>query len=75
VTYTHARELEDARDFTLTDEYLPQALAGRADVTVRVYTSLNHLFAPGEGPPSPAEYERAQHVDPAVIEDIAGWLR
>jgi uncharacterized protein len=27
VTYTHARELKDARDFTLTDEYLPQALA------------------------------------------------
>ncbi len=50
------------------------ALADLPDVTIRVYEADNHLFFPGEGPPSPAEYEPAQHVDPAVIADIADWL-
>jgi len=49
-------------------------LAGRPAVTVRVYPSDNHLFFPGSGPSSPAEYEPAQHVDPAVVADIAQWL-
>ena len=50
------------------------ALADRPHVTVRVYDADNHLFFPGTGPSSPAEYEPAQHVDPAVIADIADWL-
>jgi dienelactone hydrolase len=50
------------------------ALDGKPDVTIRVYPADNHLFFPGEGPSSPAEYEPAQHVDPAVVADIAGWL-
>jgi len=50
------------------------ALDGRPDVTIRVYPTDNHLFFPGEGPSSPAEYEPAQHVDPAVVADIAAWL-
>jgi uncharacterized protein len=49
-------------------------LAGRPDVTIRVYDADNHLFFPGSGPSSPAEYEPAQHVDQAVVADIAGWL-
>jgi dienelactone hydrolase len=32
-------------------------LAGRPDVTIRVYDAGNHLFVPGSGPSSPAEYE------------------
>jgi uncharacterized protein len=50
------------------------ALDGRPDVTIRVYPADNHLFFPGEGPSSPAEYEPAQHVDPAVVAGIAAWL-
>jgi hypothetical protein len=50
------------------------ALDGRPDVTIRVYPADNHLLFPGSGPSSPAEYEPAQHVDPAVVADIAGWL-
>jgi uncharacterized protein len=50
------------------------ALAGRPDVTIRVYPADNHLFFRGSGPSTPAEYEPAQHVDPAVIADVAGWL-
>ena len=49
-------------------------LAGRPDVTVRVYPADNHLFFPGSGPSSPAEYEPAQHMDPAVVADVASWL-
>ena len=51
------------------------ALAGRQDVTIRVYDADNHLFFPGSGPSSPAEYEPAQHMDPEVIADAAAWLR
>jgi hypothetical protein len=50
------------------------ALGGGPDVTIRVYPADNHLFFPGEGPSTPAEYEPAQHVDPAVVADVAGWL-
>jgi uncharacterized protein len=50
------------------------ALRGRPDVTIRVYPADNHLFFPGEGRSTPAEYEPAQHVDPAVVADVAGWL-
>ena len=49
-------------------------LAGRPDVTVHVYPSDNHLFFPGSAPSSPAEYEPAQHMDPAVVADVAQWL-
>ena len=50
------------------------ALHDRPDVTIRVYPADNHLFFPGEGRSMPAEYEPAQHVDPAVVADVAGWL-
>ncbi len=43
-------------------------------MTIRVYDTDNHLFFTGTGQSSPAEYEPAQHVDPAVVGDIAGWL-
>jgi dienelactone hydrolase len=71
--------LQGGRDYQVTvDNDLnlwQQALADDDDVTVHVYASLNHLFTPGEGPSSPAEYEPAQHVDPTVISDIVNWLR
>ncbi len=51
------------------------ALAERPDVTIRVYDADNHLFFPGSGPSSPAEYEPAQHLDPAVVTEVAAWLR
>jgi pimeloyl-ACP methyl ester carboxylesterase len=70
--------LQGGRDYQVTiDDDLAlwqAALADRTDATVRVYPELNHLFAPGSGPSSPAEYEPAQHVDAAVIADIAAWL-
>jgi hypothetical protein len=50
------------------------ALGNRPEVTIRVYQADNHLFFPGSGPSSPAEYEPAQHVDPAVVADVANWV-
>jgi hypothetical protein len=43
-------------------------------VTIRVYDADDHLFFAGSGPSTPSEYEPAQHMDPAVVDDIAAWL-
>ncbi len=70
--------LQGGRDYQATvDDDLPRwraALDGRPDVTIRVYPAFNHLFVAGRGPSTPAEYEPAQHVDRAVIDDISAWL-
>lgn len=70
--------LQGGRDYqvTVADDLArwQAALAGRPEVTIRVYDADNHLFFPGSGPSSPAEYEPAQHVDPQVVADIATWL-
>jgi uncharacterized protein len=70
--------LQGGRDYqaTVADDLAGwrSGLAGRPDVTIRVYDPDNHLFFPGTGPSAPAEYEPVQHVDPAVVADIATWL-
>jgi uncharacterized protein len=70
--------IQGGRDYqaTVADDLAgwKAGLAGHPDVTIRVYDADNHLFFPGSGPSSPAEYEPAQHMDPAVVADIAGWL-
>jgi uncharacterized protein len=71
--------LQGGRDYQVTVEddlaRWKAALNGRPDVTIRVYPDFNHLFVAGSGPSTPAEYEPAQHVDPAVVTDIAAWLQ
>ncbi|HEX5854516.1 MAG TPA: dienelactone hydrolase family protein, partial [Thermoanaerobaculia bacterium] len=52
-----------------------KALSGRAGVTLKSYPTLNHLFAPGEGRSTPAEYEKRDHVSAEVVEDIAAFVR
>jgi len=69
--------VQGGRDYQVTvadDLALWRAKLDRPDVTVRVYEADNHLFFPGAGRSMPAEYEPAQHVDPAVVADIADWL-
>ncbi|MEU5027850.1 alpha/beta hydrolase family protein [Streptomyces milbemycinicus] len=70
--------LQGGRDYqvTVADDLSRwrAGLAHRRDVTMRVYDADDHLFFPGSGPSTPAEYETPQHVDPAVVADIAGWL-
>ena len=70
--------LQGGRDYQVTvQDVLARwrtGLAHRPDVTIRVHDADNHLFFPGTGPSTPADYQAAQHVDPAVIADIADWL-
>jgi uncharacterized protein len=70
--------LQGGRDYqaTVADDLArwEDGLAHRRDVTIRIYASDNHFFFSGTGPSAPAEYEPAQHMDPSVVADIAGWL-
>jgi dienelactone hydrolase len=66
------------RDYQVTTKELDAwkaALAGRPNVTVRLFPKLNHLLVEGEGPSVPAEYERTAHVSEEVVEAIAAWTR
>ncbi|MEW1844870.1 alpha/beta fold hydrolase [Nonomuraea angiospora] len=70
--------LQGGRDYqvTVADDLAGwrAGLAHRTDVTIRVYDADDHLFFPGSGPSTPADYGKAQHVDAAVVADIADWL-
>jgi uncharacterized protein len=70
--------LQGGRDYqvTIADDLdrWRAGLADHPDVTIRVYDADNHLFFPGSGPSTPSELEPAQHVDPAIVADIATWL-
>ncbi|MEU5264176.1 hypothetical protein [Amycolatopsis sp. NPDC021455] len=69
--------LQGGRDYqvTVADDLAGwrAGLAHRPDVTIRVHDADDHLFFRGEGPSKPG-YTSPQHVDPAVVDDIAGWL-
>ena len=69
---------QGARDYqvTIADDLVrwQDGLAGRDDVTITVYDTCDHMFFPGEGPSTPAGYAPEQHVDEALIVDIANWL-
>ncbi|HYA17531.1 MAG TPA: alpha/beta fold hydrolase [Bryobacteraceae bacterium] len=70
--------LQGERDFQVTMEDFGMWKAGLADskqAAFRTYPALNHLFIAGEGAGSPAEYRTPGNVAPAVIEDIANWLK
>jgi hypothetical protein len=71
--------LQGGRDYQVTGADLAlwrEGLGDRDDVTTRLYPDLNHLFMPGEGMATPAEYMgETKHVAGAVIEDIAAWIR
>jgi dienelactone hydrolase len=70
--------LQGGRDYqvTVADDLIgwQAGLAHRPDVTIRVYEADNHLFFTGSEPSTMADYATAQHVDPAVIDDIATWI-
>jgi len=70
--------LQGGRDYQVTpaDDFSRwrAAFAGDERAMLRDYPAANHLFMAGEGASSPAEYEQAGTVVPAVIEDIADWV-
>ena len=70
--------LQGERDYqvTMTDfGRWKSAVSGAKNVVMKSYPSLNHLFVTGEGKSLPAEYNKPGHVAPAVIEDIAAFIR
>ena len=69
--------LQGDRDYQVSQADLQgwrDALAGRKDVTIKNYPTLNHLFITGTGKSTPAEYQKAGHVADFVLDDIAGWI-
>ncbi|MDQ0377215.1 alpha/beta hydrolase family protein [Amycolatopsis thermophila] len=71
--------LQGGRDYqvTVADDLARwrAGLADRDDVTIRVHEAADHLFFPGTQPSTPAQYAERQHVDAAVIDDIASWIQ
>jgi dienelactone hydrolase len=52
-----------------------RALHGRANATLKLYPTLNHLFETGTGEPDPGEYMApGQHVAEQVVRDIATFV-
>jgi dienelactone hydrolase len=70
--------IQGGRDYQATvDDDLVRwqaGLAGRPQVTVRVYPNDNHLFIVGSGPSNPAEYNTPGHVNPQIVADVGEWL-
>lgn len=50
-----------------------RALADAENATFRTYEAANHLFIPGEGTPTAAEYYRPGHVTESLVRDLSGW--
>jgi hypothetical protein len=71
--------LQGDRDYQVTaaDDFVgwQRALAGRPNVTMRLYKGLNHHFVFGTAPSVPDEYDAPAHADVKVIEDLAAWIR
>lgn len=70
--------LQGGRDYQVTKEDFQgwqKGLQKKPRVTFKLYPYLNHLFFPGKGPSSPAEYEKNGHVALEVIEDITDWIK
>lgn len=70
--------LHGGRDYQVTAADLArwrEALSGHRDAELREYPQLNHLFMPGTGMATPAEYRGpAGHVDANVVQAIADWI-
>jgi dienelactone hydrolase len=69
--------MQGQRDYQVTSADLDgwkRALAGRPQATFKLYPALNHLFMPGTGKSTPAEYEQPGHVDESVVRDVAEWI-
>jgi uncharacterized protein len=70
--------LQGERDYqvTMSDFGLWKAgMAARKDVAYRSFPALNHLFVPGEGKSTDAEYRKPGHVSPEVVDEIAKWVK
>jgi dienelactone hydrolase len=71
--------LQGSRDYQVTTEDFEnwkRALAGRADVELKLYAKLNHLFFEGQGLATPNEYTQIHgSVAEDVVADIAEFIK
>ena len=73
--------MQGEKDFQATAEKdfaaYKQLLAGRSNVTFRLYENLSHAFVPsvyGDIMKAKQEYNVKQHISDEVIGDIASWI-
>ncbi|WP_218027033.1 alpha/beta hydrolase [Nocardia vaccinii] len=70
--------LQGGRDYQVTAaDDLPAWRAGLAAnpaASIRILDADDHMFFPGTGPSTPADYQAPRHVDPAVVAAIAEWV-
>ena len=70
--------LQGARDIQVVDadwQAWRSAFHDDPKVTFKLHEALNHLAMPGEGDGNLAEYQQPNHVDPQLINDVAGWIK
>ncbi len=70
--------LQGMRDYQVPPDQLDdwlRVLGPHQSLTVKRYPALSHLMIAGSGPPRPAEYGIAGHVDTLMIADIARFVR
>ena len=69
---------QGGRDYQVAPSELAgwqHALAGRGDVTFKVYPALDHLLFTGSGPSTSSDYAvPGQHVAPGLIADVSAWI-
>jgi fermentation-respiration switch protein FrsA (DUF1100 family) len=69
--------LQGERDYQVTMADFARwktAVGARADVLMKSYPALNHLFIAGTGRSMPVEYLTAGHVAEEVVRDIVEWI-
>lgn len=69
--------LQGGSDYQVTKKDFDRwksVLGDRKGVEFKWYPKLSHLFMVVEGEGKPGDYEKAGHVTPEVVEDIASWI-
>jgi uncharacterized protein len=69
--------LQGGRDYQVTNanfEEWSKALSRRKNVTLKLLPDLNHLFMPGEGVSTPAEYAKPNHISEEAVSVVASWI-
>jgi dienelactone hydrolase len=67
--------LQGGRDYQVTvADDLPAWRDGLPHAAVKILEADNHLFFPGTGPSTLADYQSPHHVDPEALTTILNWL-
>ena len=69
--------MQGGRDYqstTVDFNIWKDALSSRANVTLKLYPDLNHVFMTGAGKATPAEYGKPGTVAQTVVSDIGDWI-